>query len=71
MQRVLDEAEFVVDADRLIVGCGKGTALELLVVQPEGKKRMAARDFVHGYRPQSGEKLGVSNVSPPDTRKLR
>ena len=63
LQRVLSEAEFVVEADRLIVGCGKGTALELLDVQPEGKKRMAARDFVHGYRPQSGEKLGAKNVS--------
>jgi len=27
-------------------------------VQPEGKKRMAARDFIHGYRPRSGERLG-------------
>jgi methionyl-tRNA formyltransferase len=28
-----------------------------LTVQPEGKKRMAARDFVHGYHPNPGEKL--------------
>ena len=68
-QRAVSEAELVLEADRLIIGCGKGTALELLVVQPEGKKRMAARDFVHGYRPQSGEKLGVKNISPPATRK--
>ena len=67
LQRVLSETEFAVEADRLIVGCGKGTALELLVVQPEGKKRMTARDFVHGYRPKSGEKLGDKNVSPPTT----
>jgi hypothetical protein len=33
--------------------------LELLTVQPEGKKRMASSDFVHGYRPQNGEKLGL------------
>jgi hypothetical protein len=32
--------------------------LELLEVQPEGKKRISARDFVHGYRPGSGESLG-------------
>jgi methionyl-tRNA formyltransferase len=50
--------ELAVDADRLTVGCGEGTALELLEVQPEGKKRMAARDFIHGYRPRSGERLG-------------
>jgi len=43
---------------RLIVGCGENSALELLSVQPEGKKRMGARDFVHGYRPTSGERLG-------------
>src|SRR6266550_8122986 len=65
LQRVLNEAELVLESDRLIVGCGKGTALEPLVVQPEGKKRMAARDFVHGYRPESGERLGAKNVSPP------
>jgi len=30
----------------------------LLEVQMEGKKRMAAADFVHGYQPRTGEKLG-------------
>jgi methionyl-tRNA formyltransferase len=68
LQRLLNEAELVLEADRLIVGCGKGTALEPLVVQPEGKKRMAARDFVHGYRPESGERLGAKNIPPPTTR---
>lgn len=52
-------AEFVVDNARLFVGCGGATALELLEVQPEGKKHMATRDFIHGYRPQTGEKLGL------------
>jgi methionyl-tRNA formyltransferase len=33
--------------------------LALFEVQPEGKKRMPAGDFVHGYRPQSGEMLGL------------
>jgi methionyl-tRNA formyltransferase len=47
-----------VNADRLQVGCGHNTALELLEVQLEGKKRTTARDFIHGYRPQPGEKLG-------------
>jgi len=42
---------------RLLVGCGHGTSLELLEVQLEGKKRTTARDFVHGYRLQTGEKL--------------
>jgi methionyl-tRNA formyltransferase len=46
------------DAGKLTVACGQQTALELLEVQPEGKRRMPARDFLNGYRPQSGEVLG-------------
>jgi methionyl-tRNA formyltransferase len=52
------QGALLITNDRLILGCGQNTALELVVVQPEGKKRMAARDFVNGYRPDSGEKLG-------------
>jgi methionyl-tRNA formyltransferase len=59
LQRRLREGELVVERDHLVVGCGEGTALELLEVQPEGKKRMAARDFIHGYRPRDGEKLEI------------
>ncbi|HLB87027.1 MAG TPA: methionyl-tRNA formyltransferase [Terriglobales bacterium] len=58
VQRTLEEGEVIVDTDRFIVGCGAGTALALLEVQPEGKKRMAVRDFVHGYHPHTGERLG-------------
>ena len=54
----LEEGELAVKGERLIVGCGLGTALELLELQPEGKKRMAARDFMHGHRLSSGENLG-------------
>lgn len=56
--RAVAIGELVVDSDRLIIGCGEGTALELLEVRPEGKKCMAANDFIHGYRPRSGERLG-------------
>jgi methionyl-tRNA formyltransferase len=42
----------------LLVGCASPSALELLEVQVEGKKRMSAQDFVNGYRPQAGEVLG-------------
>lgn len=45
--------------DTLYVGAGANTALELLEVQPEGKRRMSAGDFSNGYRPQPGEKLGA------------
>jgi len=58
-QRSLPTGELLVESDRLFVGCGRATALALLEVQPEGKKHMAVRDFVHGYRPQTGEKLGL------------
>ena len=56
-QRYLPPGELLIESDLLFVGCG-GNALAPLEVQPEGKKRMAIRDFVHGYRPQTGEKLG-------------
>jgi methionyl-tRNA formyltransferase len=43
---------------RLLLGCGAGTVLELLQVQPEGKKAISAREFISGYRPADGERLG-------------
>ena len=52
------QAELRLIADRLLAGCGHNTSLELLELQMEGKKRSPARDFLHGYRPQPGEKLG-------------
>ena len=54
----LPPGELKADANRLLAGCGSGTSLELLELQLEGKKRMSASDFLHGYRPQPGEKLG-------------
>jgi methionyl-tRNA formyltransferase len=41
--------------EHLYVGCGQNTTLELLEVQPQGKKRMTARDFINGYRVKPGE----------------
>jgi methionyl-tRNA formyltransferase len=52
------QGHLVLSNHQIIVGCGENTALELLELQPEGKKRVAARDFLHGYRPQPGEFLG-------------
>jgi methionyl-tRNA formyltransferase len=45
-------------SNRLLVGCGHQTSLELLEIQLEGKKRSSAQDFVRGYRPNPNEKLG-------------
>jgi methionyl-tRNA formyltransferase len=52
------QAQLLVNDGGLFVGCGESTALQLLEVQPEGKKRISVRDFVHGYRPESGETVG-------------
>ncbi|MGH9652740.1 MAG: methionyl-tRNA formyltransferase, partial [Bryobacteraceae bacterium] len=46
------------DKHRLLAGCGEGTALELLEVQPAGKKRMSAAAFLNGYQIAENEKLG-------------
>jgi methionyl-tRNA formyltransferase len=50
--------ELHVDKDRLLVGCGGETQLELFELQPEGKRRMAVSDFINGYQPKAGEQLG-------------
>jgi len=44
--------------DALVVGCGDNTLLEISALQPEGKKRMSARDFANGYKPEAGERFG-------------
>jgi methionyl-tRNA formyltransferase len=54
----LAPAQLFAKGERLFVGCGAGSALELLHLQPEGKKAISAREFINGYRPQSGERLG-------------
>lgn len=43
---------------RLLAWCGENTILEILELQPEGKRRMSAREFVSGYSPQDNELLG-------------
>ena len=59
IDRVQPASELKVEGDHLFVGCGHKSALELLELQLEGKKRTSAADFVRGYRPQAGEKLGL------------
>ena len=39
---------FLGDKSRVLVACGNNTVLELLSVQPSGKKVMSARDFANG-----------------------
>jgi methionyl-tRNA formyltransferase len=47
----------VVDADGFVVATGDG-GLRPLEVAPAGRRRMGAADFVRGYRPEVGERLG-------------
>jgi len=64
----LTPGEIAVEGTHLFVSCGKGndrnkdenagTALELIEIQLEGKRRMSAQEFIHGYRPKSGDHLG-------------
>jgi methionyl-tRNA formyltransferase len=58
----LSPGHILVEGTRLFVGCGKNknadTTLELIEIQPEGKRRMSAQEFISGYRPQSGDHLG-------------
>jgi methionyl-tRNA formyltransferase len=46
--------------DALLAGCGGGTLLALLQLQPEGKKAISAREFISGYRPVPNDKLGTA-----------
>jgi methionyl-tRNA formyltransferase len=64
----LTPGEVTVEGTRLLVGCGEGnhkekgkdadTALELIEIQLEGKRRMTAQEFINGYRPKPGDHLG-------------
>jgi methionyl-tRNA formyltransferase len=57
-ERPLAPSQLQVEGDHLLVGCAQGTTLRLLELQVEGKKRSSAADFIRGYRPESGERLG-------------
>ena len=58
IDRNLPTSELQLEGSHLLVGCGHGSTLELLELQLEGKKRTSTGDFIRGYRPLSGEKLG-------------
>ena len=48
----------LVERDAFYVQTGEGI-LKISSVQPEGKKRMAVRDFLLGYQVKEGEMLGI------------
>lgn len=49
--------EMRVEGERLMVGC-RGSVVELIEVQMEGKKRMGAGEFLRGHQVKSGERVG-------------
>ena len=50
----------VIDSNgKIIVSCGDNNCIELLEVQPEGKKRMDSISFLNGYKIEKGTVLGV------------
>jgi len=54
----LSPGVLAIEGTRLLVGCGQGTTLDLIEIQVEGKRRMAAAEFINGYRPKTGDHLG-------------
>lgn len=48
----------VAQRDDLLVNCGEQTALRVLEVQPEARKRLAARDFINGMHLKVGDRFG-------------
>jgi len=48
----------VAHGDDLVVKCGNQTALRLIDVQPEAKRRMKVRDFLNGTHLKVGERFG-------------
>ncbi len=57
VDRTLSPSEVKVEGDHLLFGCGEGSAIGVVELQLEGKKRTSAADFIRGYHPSVGEKL--------------
>ena len=48
----------VADRNDLVVSCGEQTALRLVEVQPEARKRIPVRDFINGMHLKVGDHFG-------------
>lgn len=55
--RAAEPGELLVSEGTLFVACGEGTWLELVEVQPEGKRRMTAGEFLRGNAVGDGARL--------------
>src|SRR6266496_749410 len=54
----LQVGDIAVQGEELVAGCGAQSAIAIHELQLEGKRRMSAREFINGYQPKTGEKLG-------------
>lgn len=48
----------IADGDQLVIACGEASALRLIVLQTEAKRRMSVRDFLNGTRLKVGDRFG-------------
>ncbi len=48
--------KIILEGDRLLIGA-EGGAVEILEIQPAGKKRMTAQEFIRGYRSRIPSKI--------------
>jgi methionyl-tRNA formyltransferase len=47
------------DSNRLVVAAGDRTSVEVLELQPAGKRRMPVAEFLRGHHPKAGDLLGL------------
>jgi methionyl-tRNA formyltransferase len=59
-ERALESGQILVPGDpkRLSVAAGSTGMVEILELQPAGKRRMMAEEFLRGRKPQAGDRLG-------------
>ncbi|MGH9948453.1 MAG: methionyl-tRNA formyltransferase, partial [Pyrinomonadaceae bacterium] len=63
-QSALPGAIVQIEKDSFSVACGGDSAIRVLDVQPEGKRRMSAADFLNGFR------LNVGSVFDSTVKRL-
>lgn len=56
--QISGEAGSIADAEQFVVVCGDGNGLQFTEIQPEGKRRMVAAEFLRGRKLKQGERLG-------------
>ena len=54
----INPGQISIENSRFFVGCAANTTLELLELQPEGRNRMTAAEFLRGAAIPSGSRLG-------------